>query len=119
MRKAGGQLLVDVAAQAELVLHAAPDAASRVVAEASSLADLQTPEVAYELPAAVVRERRSGWYRLMHQAAGGGWVAPDQAGTFWPCPEVVTERLSYLTAGWIPACDLEGEPAAWYYSRGC
>lgn len=148
----------------------------------SSYTELETREVAYETPAAVVYAGSGGWSRLRRASGEFGWLPPDYAGSFFPYGELPVRRLAYLSlpwhgflwpeagaglpyreampagqreqavevlestrignslwfrivllavspcdggetgsgsTGWIPAYRENGDPAVWYYSRGC
>jgi hypothetical protein len=160
----------------------APDAP--VLAVVASYREVESREVSYEVGAATAFARVDRWTRIRLTDGRFGWVAPDDAGTWFPYGELVTNRLNYLTgawsghvwpapgagiparsslpwkrerqehpaavleaalvggtlwfrveilsespcmdpnasvtlSGWIPAFGVEGEPTAWYYSRGC
>ena len=163
-------------------LHERPEAGSPVVAEVDGYDALETREVGYEEPAAVVFGVIEGWYRLRLSDGRSGWLPPDFSGTYYPYPDVAVNRLSFIerpwhgfvwpspgagnpvrarvvrgqrevpvevhelqliggypwlrisvltespceggdgsssVSGWIPAHRPTGEPAVWYYSRGC
>lgn len=149
-----------------------------------SYADVVSREVGYEVGAAVVLARVAGWSRVRLADGRAGWVAPADAGTFFPYEELPVRRLAYLTGswsgylwpdpgagipvrsarkgtepreeyavevresrvvgdlvwfrvalyeegpceggdpgfeagGWVPGYGADGDPTAWYYSRGC
>lgn len=159
-----------------------PRTGAPLVRRVEGYEELETRESGYEEPAAVVLARSAGWHRLRLADGATGWLPPDQAGTFFPYPDVVLNRLNYLpvpwhgfvwpspgagipsrvtsepgvrevpveivermdvggfpwlrvnvlrtspcdgpeprvlAGGWIPAWGTDGEPVAWYYSRGC
>jgi hypothetical protein len=75
---------------------------------------LLTREVSYEQPSAVVRERRSGWFRIALAGGGSGWVRAEDAGKFHPVAELLSNRLTYLTEhwdGWVWPASGAGHPA--------
>jgi hypothetical protein len=84
--------------------------------------ELQTEEIGYEVPAAIVYERSGNWFRIALDA-GSGWIQVEDPGRFTAYPDLVTsdERLSYLTDTWDgrlfrapePAAALIELPAAW------
>lgn len=84
----------------ELALRAQPQADAPVMARVDALAALETRESSYEQPAAVVRERRPQWYRLALRDGRSGWLAAADAGAFHALPDLVVNRLNYLTAEW-------------------
>jgi len=61
---------------------------------------------------------RREWPAVVHEArrvAGQLWLRVDVADRS-PC----TGRASHVVvAGWLPAYGVDGEPAAWFHSRGC
>lgn len=78
-----------------VTLRSDPDAGADQVGVFESYDPLETREVGYEVPAAVVRERRDGWSRVRTRDGAEGWVAPDEAGTFFPLEELPVRRLAY------------------------
>lgn len=65
-----------------------------------SYADVVSREVGYEVGAAVVLARVAGWSRVRLADGRTGWVAPADAGTFFPYEELPVRRLAYLTGSW-------------------
>jgi hypothetical protein len=60
-------------------------------------ADLPMAEYAYEAPAAVVLEKRTGWFRI-EMPTGSGWVRAAAGRTFHPIEALITDNLVYVTA---------------------
>ena len=58
-----------------------------------------TLESGYEIPAAIVFERRGPWFRI-RLAQGSVWIRRDDPTEFLPYPEVVKEKLPYVLQGW-------------------
>jgi hypothetical protein len=167
-------------------LYSKPDAQAQPMLSITGYELLETREVGYEQPSAVVYSVIPGWYRLHLLDGQDAWLAAEQAGTWFPYADLQINRLSYLTrnwsgyvwpepgaglpvrstavnnpdlrefpveilehteiggttwfrvnilakdpcsstvfdagtalAGWIPAYGANGEPNAWFYSRGC
>lgn len=63
-------------------------------------ADVETREVGYEQPAAVVYSRNDGWYRLRLSGGRFGWLSADEAGTYFPYESLPVNRLAYLNDNW-------------------
>ena len=61
---------------------------------------VESREVGYEVPAAVVFERREGWSRVRLSDGRGGWISPESSGTWFPYAELPIRRLAYLTPSW-------------------
>lgn len=78
-------------------VHERPDAASPLLVATGSYDGLETREVGYEEPGAVVYARSGRWYRLRLTDGRFGWLHPDFAGTYLPYPDVAVNRLNYLT----------------------
>jgi hypothetical protein len=165
-------------------LYTRPDLAAPVLETVVDYAPLETREISYEQPAAVVYTRLPDWYRLRLLDGRSAWLASEQAGTFFDYAQLPVNRLAYLTrnwsgfvwpdpgaglpirhgaiqnadlrefpvdilestevggtiwfrvkvlasdpcsnlqygnelVGWIPAYGANGQPNAWFYSRGC
>ncbi|MCA9752022.1 MAG: hypothetical protein KC591_07510, partial [Gemmatimonadetes bacterium] len=83
-----------------VVVRAAPDAAAEEIARIDSYDGLVTREVDYEVPAAVVTARTNGWFRIRLASGDLGWVAPQEAGTWFPYDELLPRRLAYLNRHW-------------------
>lgn len=80
----------------------------------STSQNLQTREVGYELPAAVVREQRAGWFRIALSDGRDGWVRAEDAGSFHGIAALLVNRLTYLTEhwdGWVWPASGAGHPA--------
>lgn len=74
---------------------------------------LVTREAGYELAAVVVHERRDAWYRIALAPDRTGWIRANDAGTFHPVAELLTNRLTYLNDhwdGWIWPASGAGHP---------
>lgn len=61
--------------------------------------ELPTQESGYEIPAAVVHERRDDWFRIA-LPRGSGWVERENSDDFLAYPQVLAKRLTYLRDGW-------------------
>ena len=81
-------------------LFAAPDPGAERLASLDSYAQLQTREVGYEQPTAVVYARSEGCFRLRLSDGRFGWLPPEDAGSYFPYRELPIRRLAYLTAEW-------------------
>ncbi|MCB1685252.1 MAG: hypothetical protein KDI31_12225 [Pseudomonadales bacterium] len=82
------------------LLYEMPSTARGTPVRVSGYADLETREVSYETPAAVVFAQINGWYRLRLADGGFGWLPPDFAGTYFPYAELPIRRLAYLPLPW-------------------
>lgn len=82
-----------------LAVRDEPNDAARVIHQISSAQDVVTLEFTYERKAAVVRERREGWYRVALDDTRSGWVAAE-VGVFHPVAELLVNRLNYLNQHW-------------------
>ena len=167
-----------------VALYTRPDLAAPVLETVVDYAPLETREISYEQPAAVVYTRLPDWYRLRLRDGRTAWLAAGQAGTFFDYAQLPVNRLAYLTrnwsgfvwpdpgaglpirhgavqnpdlrefpveilestevggtiwfrvkvlasdpcsstqygnelAGWVPAYGSNGQPNAWFWSRGC
>jgi len=139
--------------------------------------EFPTKESGYEEPAAIVLQRRDGWFRV-RLSEGTAWLQASPRDEYFPLEQLLTDRLTYLTdawdghlsespggaaaeptvsgrdvrlgqfrrvgdrlwvhvevlshsicesteeptvaaRGWMPAHAVSGEPAIWFFSRGC
>lgn len=62
--------------------------------------DLETREIAYEAPAAVVYAVLDGWYRLRLKSGEFAWLPAEYAGRFFPYEELPVRRLTYIRRPW-------------------
>jgi hypothetical protein len=95
--------LLDVPAFAHggwVQVREAPRMDAEVLARPESYVELESREVGYEVGAAVVLARVDGWYRVRLGDGRPGWIAPDEAGTWFPYADLPVDRLTYLTEGW-------------------
>lgn len=86
-----------------LTLRDGPSAQASVLRTVASMDELPHREATYEFPAAIVMDRRDGWYAIRVDAADEaalGWVAAEEAGTWWPLDKLLVRRLTYLTDAW-------------------
>ena len=60
---------------------------------------LPTLESGYEIPAAIVFERRGPWYRIRLNA-GSAWIRHENNKDFLPYPEVLRESLAHTMQTW-------------------
>ena len=58
-----------------------------------------TLESGYEIPAAIVYERRGSWFRI-RLATGSAWIRHDDETDFLPYPEFMRDQLSYVVHTW-------------------
>ncbi len=61
--------------------------------------ELPSQESVYEIPAAVVYERRDRWFRIA-VPRGSAWIERENADSFRPYPQILVQRLSYLRKDW-------------------
>ncbi|MEM1434953.1 MAG: hypothetical protein AAGG11_12910 [Pseudomonadota bacterium] len=95
--------LLDLKALAHGGLHIVyeePSAAATEIGRIDSYDDVRSREFDYELPGAVVYTKRSGWYRIRLSTGRYGWLRAEDAGTWFPYPELPVRRLAYLETGW-------------------
>ncbi|MBZ0267806.1 hypothetical protein K8I85_06590, partial [bacterium] len=78
----------------------ARDLAAEPIAVIRSYDDVESREFAYEQPGAVVLARVDGWSRVRLPDGAAGWIAPEDAGTWFPYAELPVRRLNYLTGHW-------------------
>lgn len=86
-----------------VTLRDGPSVQASVLRRVESMDELPQREATYEFPAAIVMDRRDGWYAIRVDAADEaalGWVAAEQAGTWWPLEKLLVGRLTYLTDAW-------------------
>jgi len=69
----------------------------RVIGE---YAALETRELAYESPAAVVYARDAGWYRLRLSSGEFAWLPAEYAGSYFAYDELPVRRLAYIRRPW-------------------
>jgi hypothetical protein len=96
----GGVVAADHPTPVEV--YAEPDIAAAPMTALAALEHFEHREHAYEGAAAVVYERRPGWYSigLRGQALPRGWVRAEQAGTYFAAVELLRDRLAFLNAHW-------------------
>ncbi len=80
-------------------VYAQPARSSSRVEAIHSYDDVASREFAYEQPGAVVVAKLPGWYRVQLND-GFGWIAAEDAGTWFPYPQLPVRRLAYLTSEW-------------------
>lgn len=61
--------------------------------------ELPTEESGYEIPAAIVYERRGRWFRIA-VPRGSAWINRANDENFLPYPQLLTRKMAYLTDGW-------------------
>ncbi len=81
-------------------LRAAPRADAALLVTVDSYGGVESREVDYEVAAAVVSARVDGWSRVTLADGRAGWVAPEDAGTWFPYAELPVTRLAYLNEHW-------------------
>lgn len=84
----------------EVTLFQERNAQGPVLAGIRTYGQLNALEVGYEVPAAVVLARLGGWHRLELTDGRKGWLAPADAGSWYPYSELPVGRLAYLTEAW-------------------
>lgn len=92
--------LLELPGASALVVRTAPDDGAALVARVRSARDVVTRESGDEKKAAVVVEARGDWYRIALPGERSGWVKAGDAGPLRRLPELVVNRLSYLTEHW-------------------
>jgi hypothetical protein len=77
------------------------DRSCRVMIERSGGKSEQVPtlESGYEIPAAIVFERRGAWFRI-RLMAGSGWIRRSDPKDFLPYPEILAENLVHTLESW-------------------
>ena len=60
---------------------------------------IPTMESGYEIPAAIVYERRGPWFRI-RLAGGSAWIMRNAADDFLAYPEMLGEHLANIPQGW-------------------
>jgi len=78
----------------------APGEDATVLTTIDGYEDVVSREVGYEVGAAVVLARRDGWSRVRLDDGTSGWIAGEEAGTWFPYAELPIRRLAYLTGSW-------------------
>ena len=58
-----------------------------------------TMESGYEIPAAIVYERRGQWFRI-RLLKGSAWIRRTNAADFLAYPDMLREHLTYILQGW-------------------
>lgn len=81
-------------------IHDEPMTDAPVAVMVEDYAQVESREVGYEVPAAVVYQRMDGWSQVRLTSGEPGWVPPESAGTWFPYAELPVRRLAYLTAAW-------------------
>lgn len=81
--------------------HEVPDRGCHLMIErAGGIKELvPTLESGYEIPAAIVYERRGSWFRIRLEK-GSAWISRDDVSEFLPYPELVRTKLPYVLQGW-------------------
>ena len=82
-----------------VVIRAGPDDGASIVAKAASLDAFETIDIDYEMLGAAVYGRAGDWFGV-RVGEGAGWLPPSEAGAFYPYPDLLIERLSYLGESW-------------------
>lgn len=83
-----------------VTLYAEPHASAARIATIDGWDRIVFRQSGYEVQAAVVFAEVDGWYRLRLADGRYGWLAPQQAGTYFAYAQLVPRRLNYLTAAW-------------------
>jgi hypothetical protein len=86
-----------------VTLRAAPSADARLLRQVHSMDEIPHREATYEFPAAIVLDRREGWFGIRlgeDHDAPVGWLPAEEAGTYWPLASLLVRRLTYLTDAW-------------------
>lgn len=117
-----------------VTLYSAPSNSAPAHATIRGWTELPTAEMGYEETAALVLERRDGWYRIgimpgrlppdvqderhalswydFSSAGTEAWLAPEDAGQFKSYEDLVAENLSYLGDRWDGLLSVEPDTAA-------
>jgi hypothetical protein len=85
--------------RAALTLYTRPDSESKVLAQISLPAAIDSAEYGYEQAGALVYGRQRGYF-LIRTSRGVGWLPPHNAGSFHPLETLITRDLTYLTDAW-------------------
>lgn len=124
---------ISAADRRPVALYTAPSLSAPVRATIREWLDLPHDEMGYEEAAALVLERKDGWYRIGviagplptghgdgHWALGWyettpgatAWVAPADAGEFRPYEDLIEDALTYLGDRWDGLLAADPDPAA-------
>lgn len=83
-----------------ITLKLTPTDNSPAISTVMSLNELESREIGYELRAALVFERRGIWSRVQTVKKQSGWLKDGANRNYQPLSQLLTSRLSYLTAAW-------------------
>lgn len=95
--------LLDLAALAHgdtIPILSAPLDSAATIAVIRGYADIESREVGYGQPAAVVFARREGWSKVRMLGGEFGWISAADAGTWFDYAELPVRRLAYLNQNW-------------------
>lgn len=87
------------AAAKAIDLYSFPDASSKLIAHEIAPHEIEMREISYEQNSFIVYGVSKGWYRLKTKAGVYGWYHAEFE-TYFPLPELLMGRLSYLTDSW-------------------
>jgi hypothetical protein len=80
--------------------HEVPDKECDLMIERTGTREkVPTLESGYEIPAAIVFERRGSWFRI-RLPQGSGWIRRSDTADYQAYPEVVRDSLPNLLEGW-------------------
>lgn len=85
---------------APVYLYKEPEPDSQPLASIEAIEALQHREASYEYKAAEVYNRRNGFFQLRLADGRWVWMGEEHAGTWFPYPELVVNRLNYMTENW-------------------
>ncbi len=83
-----------------LDLRGGPSAASPVLVTVTRWSDLEAAETGYEEPSISIYRIADPWYLVSTRDSIMGWVHRPDGATVVPLADLLTDRLTYLTAAW-------------------
>ncbi len=78
-----------------VTVYSTPNSGATVLLKLSRVDDVDSVDVSCGIHAAVVYDRRPGWYQIKTRA-GRGWVAQAESGVFTAVEDLVRDTRSYL-----------------------
>lgn len=97
--------VVPAADPAPVPVYETPEGGARKLAELGAIGDFEYREYTYEGAAAVVYERRPGWYRIgirapLDSGRDTAWVSAKSAGDFLGLADLLVGTQAYLNEQW-------------------
>ncbi len=83
-----------------LNLRAAPQSGADTLVTVTRWQDVMAEEIGYESPALVVLRAADPWYLVSTHDSIKGWIELPEGGKVELIPELLDNRLTYLTAAW-------------------